>query len=324
MTGCTMVRDDAALHALQPEWDALWHRVPGASPFQHPGWLLPWWRQFGTGQPRAACIHHAGGLAGILPLYVLDEGAPRLLPIGAGTSDHLDALLEPGVPVDALLHPLLAEGYPCDLIEMPPGAALLSLSAPPGWRATWRDDSPCPVLTLPGTVEALSEAIPAHTLRKLRMNRNRAERAGGASVETATADTLAPLLAELVRLHQARWTDAGETGAFADPRVVAHLAEAVPALLAAGLLRLQAVRLDGTVAAATLALLAPGRILFYLSGYDSARAFESPGTLLLGAMLEEALREGRREADFLRGGEAYKYAWGGADRRNRACRLERL
>lgn len=323
MTGCTLVLDDAALHSLQPEWDALWRRVPGASPFGHPGWLLPWWRQFGTGQPRVACIHQGGRLAGILPLYVLDEGTPRLLPIGAGTSDHLDALLEPGVLVNALLHPLLAEGHPCDLIEMPPGAALLGLSAPSDWRATWREDSPCPVLALPGTAEALSEAVPARTLRKLRMNRNRAERAGGALIETATADTLAPLIAELTRLHQARWTDAGEAGAFADPRVAGHLAEAAPALLAAGLLRLQAVRLDGEVAAAALALLAPGRILFYLSGYDAARAFESPGTLLLGAMLEEAVREGRREADFLRGGETYKYAWGATDRRNRACRLER-
>ena len=45
---------DAALWALTPEWDALWHSVPGASPFSHPAWLLPWWRQFGTGQPRVA------------------------------------------------------------------------------------------------------------------------------------------------------------------------------------------------------------------------------------------------------------------------------
>ena len=324
MTGHTLVRDDAALRALRPEWDALWHRVPGASPFQHPDWLLPWWQQFGTGQPRVACTHRGARLTGILPLYVLDEAAPRLLPIGAGTSDHLDALLEPGIPIDALLHPLLSESYPCDLIELPPGAALLALSASSGWHAAWRDDSACPVLALPGTIEALCGTVPARTLRKLRMNRNRAERAGGALIETATADTLAPLLSELIGLHQARWTTAGEPGSFADPRVAAHLTESAPALLAGGLLRLQALRLHGEVAAVTLALLAPGRILFYLSGFDATRAFESPGTLLLGAMLEEAVREGRREADFLRGGEAYKYAWGATDRRNRACRLNRL
>ena len=111
--------------------------------------------------------------------------------------------------------------------------------------------------------------------------------------------------------------------ALADPRVLSFHADAGPLLLEAGLLRLQVLRLGDAIAAAVLALLGPGRILFYLSGYDAARAYESPGTLLVGAMLEEAVREGRREAHFLRGGEAYKYAWGAVDRPNRMCHLTR-
>ena len=43
---------------------------------------------------------------------------------------------------------------------------------------------------------------------------------------------------------------------------------------------------------------------------------EQPGTLLLGAVIEQAMREGRREIDFLRGAERYKYAWGAVDRMN--------
>ena len=70
------------------------------------------------------------------------------------------------------------------------------------------------------------------------------------------------------------------------------------------------------MAAAVHALLGSDRILFYLSGFDPAFRFESPGTILLGAMLEQAIAEGRREANFLRGAEAYKYAWGARDRFN--------
>jgi CelD/BcsL family acetyltransferase involved in cellulose biosynthesis len=40
-------------------------------------------------------------------------------------------------------------------------------------------------------------------------------------------------------------------------------------------------------------------------------------------MIEEAAREGRREADFLRGNERYKYAWGGIDRPNTGLTLTR-
>lgn len=297
----------AALEALRPEWDALWERTAAATPFQSPRWLLPWWRQFGTSMPRVAVTRDAGRLTGLLPLYILPEER-KALPIGAGTTDYLDALGDPA----PLLHAALARlrGDPvdvCDLIEVPPGSALQATAAP-GWRAEWSVGAPCPVLTLP--------KIPSGIRRKLRMNRHRAERAGGWTTETAGPGTLQPFLALLVRLHQARWTAQGEDGVLASPPVLAFLHEAAPLLLEAGMLRLQVLLVGGEVAAAILALLAPGRIFFYLSGFDETHAFVSPGTLLLGAMLEQATAEGCTEAHFLRGQEQYKYAWGGVDRFN--------
>jgi CelD/BcsL family acetyltransferase involved in cellulose biosynthesis len=316
---------DAALTALAPEWTELWERLPGRSPFTAPVWLLPWWRYFGTGQPRVATLRQDGRLAAVLPLYVLDEpGGRKLLPVGAGLSDYQDVLAEPDVDLSLLLHAMLGrdDGVSvCDLIEVPPGSALHGLTAPPGWAMRWGGGSPCPVLALPGSVEAMAEAVPAGQLRKLRMNRHRAERGGGVVREHATAATLPALQAELIRLHQARWTVAGEPGVLADPAVLALHQDAAPGLLDAGVLRLEVLRAGERVVAAIMALLAPGRILFYLSGYDAAHAFISPGTLLLGAMLEDAVREGRTEAHFLRGQEAYKYAWGAVDQMNATCSL---
>ena len=314
---------DAALYALAPEWGELWERLPGRMPFSAPGWLVPWWRHFGTGQPRVAALRRNGRLAAVLPLYVLDEpGGRKLLPIGAGLSDHQDVLAEPGVDPSPLLHAVLARDdgvATCDLIEVPPGSALHGLAAPPGWDMQWSDGSPCPVLAL--SAAGLVGAVPAGQLRKLRMNRHRAGRGGVVVRERAAADTLPFLQAELIRLHQARWTGAGEAGVLVDPAVLALHRNAAPRLLDAGALRLEVLRLDGAVVAAVMALLAPGRILFYLSGYDAAHGFISPGTLLLGAMLEDAAAEGRTEANFLRGQEGYKYAWGATDRMNAICSL---
>lgn len=127
------------------------------------------------------------------------------------------------------------------------------------------------------------------------------------------------LLDALFHLHDARW---GGEGVLADPRVRAFHREAAPLLLAAGALRLEVLRFGNRVVAAYYALLAGSRrILFYIGGYDTAHARESPGTVLLGAMIEAAAREGRTELHFLRGGENYKYAWGAVDRMNAACRL---
>ncbi|MBC7802057.1 MAG: glycosyl transferase family 1, partial [Gemmatimonadaceae bacterium] len=103
-----MLDTDAAIHALAPEWEALWRSVPGASPFTAPAWLMPFWRHFGTGMPRVAVQRDGGRLTGVLPLYVLDEpGGPKLLPFGAGITDQIDALLAPGTAPASLLQAAL-------------------------------------------------------------------------------------------------------------------------------------------------------------------------------------------------------------------------
>ena len=181
---------------------------------------------------------------------------------------------------------------------------------------------PCPVLTIPESAADLRAAVPSRTLRKLRMNRNRAERIGGWRIESATEDTLPGLLEDMFHLHGTRWFVLGQAGVLADPRVRAFHRLAAAALLGIGVLRLQVLRIGNRAAAACYALLAgTDRLLLYLSGFDPAFDFQSPGTILLGAMAEQALGEGRRELHFLRGGEAYKYAWGGVDRTNIALRL---
>ena len=318
--------------ALERDWDALWRRVPAASPFQSPAWMLPWWRQFGTARPIVVALRAGDGrLDGLLPAYVLEEGGERkLLPMGAGPTDYLDALVAPDAPAGtaSLLLGAALEGAgaidACDLPDLPPCATLREAVAPPGWTATQAQGAPCPVLVLPRTADGLREIVPAATRRKLRMNRHRAERAGGAALRVAEAATWPAMLDALADLHGARWAARGEPGVLADPLLRRFLDEAAPLLLGAGLLRLATLHIgDGAVAAACLALATPDRLLLYLSGFDAAQAFYSPGTLLLGALIEAAISEGIGEVHFLRGGEAYKYAWGATDRFNLHRRLAR-
>jgi len=150
----TLIRTDAGLHALRPAWQTLWSRVPGASPFQSPAWLLPWWQAFGTGQPLVTVLDDPDGtIRGLLPLYFLDEGSDRkLLPIGIGVTDSLDALVLPGVPVASLLAAALDAAETATvaaLTDLTPGAALLDAPVPPSWHEsrTRTDPSrcwPCP------------------------------------------------------------------------------------------------------------------------------------------------------------------------------------
>lgn len=317
-----VVTSDAGLHRVRAEWAALWRSQPRASPFQSPEWLLGWWRRFGTGQPVLSLLRREGRLLGVLPLYVLDEPpARKLLPIGVGITDYFDLLLAPDAPegaAGALLDAALAEARQrhvteCTLPDLPPDAALRH--APAGWAGCLRDSDPCPVLALP-------PAIPPGKRRDIRQSQHRAARAGGWSTEIATPASAAAMLEQLIALHTARWESSGEAGVLADGRVLGFHRESVPSLVAAGIARLQVLRFGALVAAAYYALLDRGhRIMFYLSGFDATRARESPGTLLLARMIDDAVAEGRRELHFLRGAEAYKHAWGGVDRLNAVRRL---
>lgn len=318
-----MITDNAALRALAPEWRSLWRRA-GASPFQSPAWLLPWWRCFGTGRPIVAVARDGDEMTGLLACYLLDEAAGRkLLPMGVGITDYHDALLADGASIGtaaallgATLEAARAEDVvACDFPDLPPGAVLRTAPAPAGWRDNLRESSRCPVLER-------GASIPAGRRRDIRQSMHRAERRGGWAVEIATSNTLDAALDALTRLHALRWQGQGQgqPGVLADARVAAFHRLAAPALLAEGALRLAVLQIAGRVAAACYALLAPGRLLLYLSGFDPGFSHESPGTILLGRLIEDAIAE-RREMHFLRGGEAYKHAWGGVDRMNATRRL---
>ena len=319
-----LVTTDTALLALRPGWSELWQRTPDASPFQSPQWLFGWWRQFGTGQPVVAVLRDPTRLLGVLPLYILDEPpARKLLPVGVGITDYFEPLLAPDAPADAattLLQAALSQARHCSVTEcalpdLPPGAALRDAGCD-GWVGHVAVSDPCPVLPLP-------PAIPSGKRRHITLARHRAERIGGWTTEVATAASAPAMLESLIALHTARWQGDGEAGVLADPRVLRFHRDIVGELVAAKLLRLQALRFGQDIVAVNYALLDRGRrALFYLSGYDAAHARESPGTLLLAHMIEDLTTEGRQELHFLRGAERYKYAWGAADRMN-AVRLIR-
>lgn len=327
-----VIDTDGAFEGLAGEWDDLQRRVPNSTPFQSPRWLLPWWHVFGNGHPCVSLLRQDGRLAGILPLYVYEGRSGRkLIPIGAGVSDYLDALLEPqlGSPAaEILLKAALDCGQShgataCDLPEIPECSVLRNLSGPTGWQALWQEDEICPVLRFPKEAIELEDVLPSHLCRKLRMNRHRAERRGGWSVEVATTDTLGRLLKDLARLHEARWVSRGfPGGVLADSTVLAFQAEVAPQLLSAHMLTLQALRMERRYVACCLALLAGSdRLFLYLSGFDPEFAHESPGSILLGEVIGTAMAEGRREIHFLRGNEAYKYSWGARPHRNLMCCL---
>ena len=317
------------MEALVPDWIGLWQRVPGATPFQSPHWLLPWWRQFGTGMPRIFTARAEQRLIGVLPLYELHEpGCVKLLPIGISVSDYIDALADPAYPdvTDVLIAAScdIPGWQECHLPDLPPDSALSRAAAPSGLAETRQSGPCCPVLALPSDPADLATVVPRKTLRDVRQAHARSETVGSVVLDTADLDTIDLALDDLFRLHQERWHKRGEAGVLADPVVRAFHRDAARAFCEAGILRLYRLQIGGTVVGVYYGFQHGGNAYAYLGGFDPEMTRLSPGAQLLDHAIRAALAEGVREFHFLRGGEIYKYAWGAVDRLNISRTFRRL
>jgi CelD/BcsL family acetyltransferase involved in cellulose biosynthesis len=307
------VGPDVGLESLAEPWRALWDRVPDATPFQAPAWLMPWSTHYAPGRTFAVASADAAGLRA---LAVAFEWRGSVLLAGTGPSDFGDALVRPDAAADGdgLLAALALAAHSVgarrlELRQLRPTSALLSARAPDGWRDSRSPDEPCAVAVLAGPegVEAVSP--------RWRANARRAERrwhAAGAAHLPADALAEAPH-AVLGRLHAQRWHARGEDGVLADPRLAAFVRDALPRLAADGLGGVETLTVGGRAVAAALVLEGPGAAYYFLGGFDPAYGRESPGLVTVVAAMRRARARGAEAFHFLRGREDYKYRLGAQD-----------
>lgn len=311
------------LESLRPDWTTLWSSATETTPFQTPQWLIPWWRHLGSGRLALLALRYAGRLVGVVPLSVqidAQTGTPTVMLIGAGVSDYLGALFAPGFEqagAQALLAWLTNNGDRWAVLsdrQLWPGSPLLETPAPPGCTDALAADEPCPALRFPSSPGPMEQVVPAAQATNLRYYTSRARKAGALAFEQATPQTAGTLLESLIRLHRQRWNRVGEAGVWLIPPSNGSHCSAIPGLLALGILRIYALHIANRVVAVYYGFLAGGRAYYYLGGFDPDWSAISPGTLLVGYAIENALLEGAGEFDFLLGRERYKYLWGARDR----------
>jgi CelD/BcsL family acetyltransferase involved in cellulose biosynthesis len=319
-----VIHEPTDFGALVPDWWELWERSPSATPFQSPAWLTVWWQAFAPGELMAVTVRLGPRLVGLAPFYVEHQGGrDRLLPLGISISDYQDILVDAELkePVLAAISGAYAESHPgwqeWELPELPPGAAALELPCPRGCEASEDPSVPCPVIELPDSMEALGGLLSARKRRSLRLLRHRLDRHGNAAVLHVGDRAPEWWVEQLCRLHGLCWSSRGQAGVLADGRLRGFHADLMPAFAARGLLRLYALSLGGNIAGVYYGFNHRRRAYGYLTGFDPAFAYYSPGSYLVWHAIGQAVVEGAREFHFLRGGEAYKYTWGAKDRWNK-------
>ena len=154
------------------------------------------------------------------------------------------------------------------------------------------------------TDEAISQFGYA-TRKNLRKN---LKRYGHLESEWAeTAEQGAAIFADLVRLHQQRWEQAGHPGSYASERFTGFHEALLPTMIADGRLGLFRVKSDGEVLGCVQVFIDCNRVLCYQAGsteYTGNRL--SPGVLVDYLCIEECLRRGYDAYDFLGGNTHHK------------------
>jgi CelD/BcsL family acetyltransferase involved in cellulose biosynthesis len=295
-------------------------------------WLFTWWKHFADGRRLHILAARTGGLlTGLWPLALRTRRPLGMVPVdtveflGTGTvgSDYLDVILRPGHELEtlaALAGALLARRVRIVLAQVSRSgshaAELAALLGRSGWKATEQVTHMCPYVDLSShTWDSYLAALgPSHRYnfrRRLRQLTAQHE----VKLEIAESErerTVA--LEELFELHQRRWTPRGGSDGLGSERLLSFHRELSRVALERGWLRLAVLRLDGQAAAAVYGFQYEGKFYFYQSGFDPRFAKGSVGLVSVGLCIQQALKDGALEFDFLHGGEAYKFQWARAAR----------
>lgn len=307
-----LLHSPAEFQAMHAEWKDLFLRCPEATPFQQPSWLLCWVEAFHPRDLIGIEVREGSRLIGLAPLLIYPREGERVLAFaGGGVSDYLDSVAEPGseqLVIERVLDAVqnIPNWTVLDLTDLSVNSALLRSAL--GREHTQKHDV-CYVLSLPQTTQQLVDSLTKRQWSNLRNARSRTQRGGEAKVELATATNCSEFFDDLVRLHTIRWNELDQNGVLSDSRLLDFHRGVAPALLKDGLLRLYRMRLNERTIAAIYSFFHRETVFCYLQGFDPKFSHLSPGTQLMFAVIEDAVRLGMRRFDFLRGEEGYKLHW---------------
>lgn len=330
------IKSVAGFAALRDEWAALQAESNVQLPALTWDWLFTWWETFAEGRSLdlLAARDAAGRLVGIAPLVrrtIRPHGVPirrvELLATGEDEADeilseYLDFIIARGRErevVDAFFQHLAAQddwdelcfaSVPADSPLVPAmRAAIARAGAPIDLTTKERPDGVIVSLAPDG---AKFVAAQGKRMREdLRRHRRLLEQHGKVTLRRAeTADDLAQMFPELVRLHQSLWQSRGKPGCFASARFT-HFHQKVSArMLARGLLHLHTVTVGDRVVAARYGFHLDHRLYEYQSGNDPT--FDPKVSLGMQAAqmcMEDAIKRGFVEYDLGEGPRPYKLRW---------------
>ena len=164
-----------------------------------------------------------------------------------------------------------------------------------------------PYATLPGSWEEYAAGRPRAVQRNVSYCRRRLEREGKLKLRMASNGD--GVLEQAFAVAEASWQGVVERSVASTPTLRRFYAELWEEAGRQGWRAGGVLEIGGEPAAFWYCLDYHDRVFLLKTGFNPAYRRYSPGVVLLAAVLEEAIRAGRKEADFLGNPEEYKLQW---------------
>lgn len=323
------------------EWRSLTEQVE-VTIFQTHEWLRTWWSHFGGhGELHIITVRYEGRLVGILPLFIDTYKLFRIpvyrclrmigsqvmqpqggsLPVELAFSDYLDliALSQHARKViehivihlkmfkrDNAFNEVLLEEIPenSDLYT-----GIIQFMSGNNWICEVTGASKCPVLPFPESWEEYLQSQSRNSRYKIRSCLRKVEHGAEFKCDTSIAKKdIEGAFDKLVTFHQQRWNNLGQSGIFADNRILTFFKDITMQFMNKNWLWIEKLKAGDQTVAVDLMFVYKGRIYLIQRGFDDRSPVinQGPGNILLYHIFRTGIDRKMKMYDFLRGLEDYK------------------
>lgn len=307
-------------------------------------WLYQWTRQYLGGNRLwiLIVVDEDGRVRGIAPFYIRvvrprhGIGYREIAFLGTEEvcSSYLDVIAESAYKqaiwqrLCRFLFQEAAEEWDIATLEEIPAESstigtLMDVFEEAGKVIEIRTSTCCPIISLPHSCADYRRVLSANHRYNLQRKRKALERLGLVSYHHIQKEPEASQAFDsVVRLHEKRWMLKGAGGGvFRRACFLAFHRDLVKVFEEKGWLSLSLLTLDDRPVAGIYGFVYEGAYYFYLPGFDpTAAPRTSPGMLVLGHRIEQAIEEGLGCFDLLQGDADYKRVWANGIRRSLTIR----
>ena len=342
MMHVTRVSSTEDFAALRDQWDNLLSVSKADTVFLTWEWAFSWWEAFRQADTDlfVLVVTENEKTLGIAPLVLTRRRFGGLLALremkflGADVvgGDYLDFIIDSRADERQVLRTIFeyiqhhgAEWDFLHLTEVPETSANVPQVAAVAQDLRYRFSQGirhvCPGAALPETWPAMEALLNKDFRRNLKYERRQLLEKRGGIFHLCDERNLEAEVDAFWTLHEKRWNSKGQAGVFTNPRKREFYRKMATRCAQKQWLRLCFLTLENTPVATLWGFRYGSRFYGLQTGFDPAWRKFSVGHVLLACVVEQAITEGCREYDFLRGTEPYKYDWKARDKNTLGLRI---